>query len=403
MSEDFENLHYQLYLAYYAARKNKRNTINQLKFEVDLEQNLYKLAKQIITRQYTPKPSIAFMVFKPVKREIFAADFVDRVVHHLLYKAIYSDIEKILIHDTYSCRKNKGTLYGIKRMQKFMRSCTENYQKQAYVLKLDIKGYFMHMHHQIIYEQIISVIKNHNLDLELSTLDYLLKKVIFNDVTQNCRIKGSKKDWVDLPHDKSLFGKPGGVGLPIGNLTSQMFGNLYLNELDHFIKQDLDIKYYGRYVDDMVFMSQDQNKLKTLIPKVNASLNKVGLVLHPKKIYMQSIDKGFLFLGQYIKPYRSYISNRTKHNFYQALGNACTLLFRTEAIAWNDIKSIQSTINSYLGILRHANAFNLMKHGMQRMPGRFYCFFRFVPDRYKIYINQEFWQWHYSLTYQSTN
>jgi len=226
---DFNNLTHQLHLAYYDARKHKRNTQNQLEFELDYDVKLIELAEQIYHRTYQPKPSVVFMVNKPVKREIFAADFSDRVVHHLIYRAIYGDIEKCFINDSYSCRKNKGSLYGIKRATKFIRSATDNYQKQAFILKLDIQGYFMHIKHEVIYQKVLKILdknKTYN-GLSFELIDYLLQKTIFNEVTQNCTLKGSKKDWHGLPKDKSLFGNAKGVGLPIGNLTSQMFGNLH--------------------------------------------------------------------------------------------------------------------------------------------------------------------------------
>ena len=137
----------KLFEAYYKARKNKRNTWNQLKFEFDYEHKLFQLPNEIKRRQYEPRPCIAFIVNKPVKREIFTVDFRDRVAHHLLHQSINHIAERKLIHDTYSCRKGKETLYGIKRIDQFIRSCTNNYQRDAYILKLDISGYFTNMRH----------------------------------------------------------------------------------------------------------------------------------------------------------------------------------------------------------------------------------------------------------------
>lgn len=204
------------------------------------------------------------------------------------------DIEKTFIHDSYSCRQNKGSLYGIKRASKFIRSATDNYQKQAFILKLDVQGYFTHIKHEVIYQKVLKILdrdKTYN-GLSFELVDYLLQKTIFNEVTQNCTLKGSKKDWQGLPKDKSLFGNAKGVGLPIGNLTSQMFGNLYLNDLDHFIKHTLKIKYYGRYVDDMLFVHKDKDYLKSIISKIELKIGQIGLKLHPKKIYLQPYQYG---------------------------------------------------------------------------------------------------------------
>ncbi len=154
--ERFEHLLYQLHLSYLHARKNKRNTNNQLRFEMYQENGLMQLARAIYERKYTPKPCIAFIIHKPVMREIFVADFTDQIIHHLLYRCIYHIIDKKLINGTYSCRVGKGTLYGISRVSKFIRSCSNNYSKETYILKLDIQAYFMNMQHKIIYEKVLA-------------------------------------------------------------------------------------------------------------------------------------------------------------------------------------------------------------------------------------------------------
>lgn len=406
MDASFNNLYHQLYLSYLEARKNKRNTNNQLAFELNLEQNLYQLADQIYTKTYTPKPAIAFVVFKPVQREIFAAHFADRVVHHLIYRCIYQKhIDPFLIHDSYSCRKGKGTLYGIKRASYFMRSCTQNYTKDAYILKLDISGYFMNMSHQILYTKVLAFLKPNQsyLGLEYDVIKYLLQQTIFTNVATNCRIKGSKANWEGLPKEKSLFSKPQGFGLPIGNLTSQIFGNVYLNHLDHYIKTQLHIKYYGRYVDDMIFAHQNKQILKTCIPLIQKELDKIGLTIHPKKIYLQHYTKGVLFLGQYIKPYRKYISNRTKNNFYNAIQQVNTLLLQTFKIPWHTMLKIRALLNSYLGILSHAKTYNLITKAIKRLNLKFHYFFGFTKNYSKAYIKKDYWLWHYTLTYPFLN
>lgn len=183
--ETFDELLYQLHLSYLYARKNKRNTVNQLKFELNQEERIYDLATAIFNRKYEPMPSIAFIIEKPVKREIFAADFTDRIIHHFIYRCIYTIIDKKLIYDSYSCRIGKGTLFGINRVQHFIRSCSQNYSKETYILKLDIKAYFMNMNHQLIYEKVLNLLpKNKGMFLGISrdTLLYLLKKTVFNSV-----------------------------------------------------------------------------------------------------------------------------------------------------------------------------------------------------------------------------
>jgi RNA-directed DNA polymerase len=372
-----DNLTLNLFKAYYSARKNKRNTNNQLRFEINYESELLRLANEIANRNYQTSPSIAFIVDKPVTREVFAADFRDRVVHHLLYQAINPVIERRFIHDSYSCRKGKGTLYGVKRADGFICSCSRNYHCDAWVLKLDIEGYFMNMRHQILWnktEKMLGAAKSF-LGLRRDLVNYLLQKVIFHNTKKRCIFKSRKAKWDNLPNSKSLFYAPKGTGLPIGNLTSQLFGNVYLNNLDHYIKDELKVKYYGRYVDDMLFVHSSKAYLKNIVPKIKKHLP-WGMRVHPRKIYLQHYTKGVLFLGQYIKPYRRYISRRTKANFYQAIVRINQLFSAGSSnLSERDKKNIQTTLNSYTGICKQANTYNLVKRMFERLDRAFYSVF----------------------------
>jgi hypothetical protein len=405
--EKFEHLLYQLHLSYLQARKNKRNTHNQLRFEICQEEGLMQLAKAIYERKYTPKPCIAFIINKPVMREIFAADFIDRVVHHLLYRCLYPIIDRKLINDTYSCRVGKGTLYGINRVSKFIRSCSSNYSKETYILKLDIQAYFMNMQHQIIYDKVLDMLpvkKQNYLGISEKTILYLLEQTIFNPIKENCCIKGNHNDWNGLPPSKSLFHYPNNMGLPIGNLTSQIFGNIYMNDFDHYVKKDLGIKYYGRYVDDMVFVHNDKKHLQSLIPKLSDFLlSTLHLTIHPNKIVLVNANEGIQFLGQIIKPYRNYVSNRTKNNFYQAIQQINKIMEVVPEFSWQQLCDIRTVLNSYLGILQHANTFNLRKAMMGKLKRRFYNFFYMSKNLDKVIINEDFWLWHFTPTYQFIN
>ncbi len=404
--ETFEHLLFQLYLSYFQARKNKRNTHNQLRFEMYQEEGLMQLAKDIYQRKYTPKPCIAFIIHKPVMREIFAADFTDRIVHHLLYRCIYPIIDRKLINDTYSCRVGKGTLYGINRVEHFIRSCSENYIKPTFILKLDVQAYFMNMQHQIIYDKVVAMLpqqKQNYLGISTNTVLYLLRQTIFNAVAQNCRIKGSRSDWNGLPASKSLFHYPANTGLPIGNLTSQVFGNVYLNDFDHFVKRTLKIKHYGRYVDDMIFVHNDKDYLLQIIPQIQAEMGKVGLSVHPNKIVLVDAKEGIPFLGHIIKPYRNLVSNRTKNNFYQAIQRINQIMADVSLIEWKQLCDIRATLNSYLGIMQHANTFNLRKAMLGKLNKRFNNFFYMSAKYDKVIIDKEFWIWHFSLNYRFTS
>jgi len=245
---------YELFEAYFNCRSNKRRTNNALAFEVDYENNLIKLLKEINSGLYNPGKSIAFIVIKPVKREIFAANFRDRIVHHLIINKLNPLFEKEFIHDSFACRVGKGIHYGIRRVDHFIRTCSQNYTKDCFILKLDIKAFFMSINRGLLFEKLNKFIveKYHKPD-QFLIID-LCRKVIYHDPANHYIIKGDKLDWDNLPRDKSLFYTPDNCGLPIGNLTSQVFANFYMNSFDHLIKHNLKIRYYGRYVDDFVMI-----------------------------------------------------------------------------------------------------------------------------------------------------
>jgi hypothetical protein len=303
------------------------------------------------------------MVQKPVKREIFAADFRDRVVHHLIYSYISPIFEKIFINDSYSCRKGKGTHYGIKRIDHFIRSCSQNYRQDCYILKLDIRGYFMAMNRNLLYEKVKrELLKRKNgIEFDFNLVLYLIEKTIYNDPTNSCHIKGKKEDWQGLPTTKSLFHAKANCGLPIGNLTSQLFGNVYLNDFDHFVKRDLGIRYYGRYVDDFVLVHSSKHYLQNCIEHIRTYLKEIlYLDLHPDKVYLQHYSKGVQYLGAIVKPHRIYVANRTKGNFYEAIGKQ-NRIARDHKPTKEDQKAFQSSMNSYLGIMKHYKTYKLRK------------------------------------------
>jgi RNA-directed DNA polymerase len=257
-----------LFEAYFQCRKNKRNTHNAIAFEVDYEHNLMQLVEELNNGSYQPGRSIAFIVNNPVKREIFAADFRDRVLHHWLIGKLNPFFEQVFINDSYACRTGKGTHFGIKQVDSFIKACSNNYKTDCYILKLDIAGFFMHINRSILFKRLQQfILRNYQAEDKTLVLD-ICEKLIFNNPAENCIIKGKRNDWNGLPKNKSLFHSPPGCGLPIGNLTSQVFANFYLNAFDHFIKTILGIRYYGRYVDDFVIVHQNKEFLKSLIPKI---------------------------------------------------------------------------------------------------------------------------------------
>lgn len=353
----------EIFQAYFECRKNKRYTANALAFEIDYEHNLVKLCEEINNGTYQIGRSIAFIVDNPVKREIFAADFRDRVVHHLIIGKLNHLFERQFIYDSYSCRIGKGTHFGIQRVNKFIRQCSKNYTKDCYILKLDLQGFFMSINKNILFEKLEQFIKEKykHKQADKDLIIKLCKQIIYNDPTKNCIIKGSKSDWNDLPETKSLFHSQPNCGLPIGNLTSQVFANFYMDTFDHFVKHDLKVRFYGRYVDDFVIVHEDKEYLKNLIPRLAGFLkSELQTTIHPKKIYLQYYSKGVKFLGTVILPNRIYIANRTKGNFYNAIEKQ-NQIARDHKPTKEEQQSFQSSMNSYLGIMKHYKSYKLRK------------------------------------------
>lgn len=346
-----------LFIAYYDCRKNKKNTINAKKFEMNYEKNIFILSEEIKNKTYEIGKSVVFIVKKPVKREIFAADFRDRVVHHFLINKLNKLFEDEFIVDSYACRKNKGTLFGINRIFNFIKECSENYKKDCFILKMDIQGFFMNIDKNILNKILIEFIENKYKKEDKETVLFLTDKILKNNPRNNCIVKGKKNDWVNLPKNKSLFGVPEHCGLPIGNLTSQIFANMYLNLFDKYIKNELNIEFYGRYVDDFILIHKDKDFLLSIKPKIKEFLEEnLHLILHPKKTYFQNYKKGVLFLGAFLLPKRIYIKNNLKGNIFWRIKKFNNDINNIEK---NKLEEIVSVVNSYMGLFSKFNTYKL--------------------------------------------
>jgi len=219
----------------------------------------------------------------------------------------------------------------------------------------------MGINKNILFEKLEHFIKEKYSAPDLELIVELCNKIIFNNPTKNCIIKGKSSNWCDLPDTKSLFHSKTDCGLPIGNLTSQIFANFYMDIFDHYIKHDLKIRYYGRYVDDFVIVHENKEYLKNLIPKLSDFLqSNLQACIHPKKIYLQHYSKGVKFLGAVILPNRIYIANRTKGNFYHAIDkhNRKANDHKPEKI---EQQAFLSSMNSYLGIMKHYKTYKLRR------------------------------------------
>lgn len=328
LAQDFTLLQ-DLFRAYYDARRHKRKTHSQLAFEIDLERNVIDLYYELRDRTYRPSSSICFIITDPKKREVFASSFRDRVVHHLYYNYVVGYCDKQFINDSYSCRVGKGTLFGIKRLEHHIRSVSDNYQQEAYVLKLDLLGYFMSISRELlrirVHGMLQPFLESRDVSVEKANfIRWLTDVICLKNPLDACRIRGERSDWCGLPPSKSLWHSPQGVGLPIGDLTSQLFSNIYLNDLDRYVVDTLGFVHYGRYVDDFYLLDRSKERLQVAVNQINTFLSGLGMTLHPNKIILQPVSlpsyqqrvPALEFLGALVYPYYRHCTRRTTAKYH---------------------------------------------------------------------------------------
>lgn len=295
--------------------------------------------------------------------------FPDRVVHHLYFNYTHRLYEATFIRDSYSCIEGRGTLDGITRLSYYIRRESLNYQREVYILKLDIRGYFMHINRQRLLDICLATLNKmatHRLPkdmqaegvmtweqaLDMDFIRWLTELIVMLDPKTSCIRAMPIEAWEGLDASKSLFTTPEGCGLPIGNLTSQLFSNVYLNILDQFMKRVLHCRCYGRYVDDFYVVSPDREWLLSLVPRVRAFLkSELGLDLHMGKVHIAKMSQGVEFLGAYILPYRILMSNDTVGRIRKKLTD----------MSFADLEKVERSVNSYLGIMSHTASYNLRR------------------------------------------
>ena len=362
--------------AYYDCRKNKRKTASALVYEMDYESRLIALRDRVNTRTYQPGKSICFVVTRPRYREVFAASFEDRIIHHYIALRLEPLFEQVFCPYTYNCRKEKGQLYGINTLKQQIIECSDNYTTDCYIMKLDLSGFFMSIDKQILARLIDCFILDRYTGEDIEDLRYLCRVVIFHQPEKNCERHSPARYWDYLPPNKSLFTNGEGKGIAIGNLFAQLFANFLLNGLDWYL-EELGIKYHGRYVDDFYCIHRDKAVLLSAVPKIRAKLGEYGLTLNEKKFYLQHYTKGVQFTGSIVKPRRSYTCNNTITNFVAAirrLNNAKDLRQAEHAV---------NSINSYLGLLRHNNEYNTRKRVLKMIESQAYEYV-YIKKNYSI-------------------
>lgn len=341
-----------LYRAYRDARRHKRRRDYQLRFERDIEMELVSLRDTILAGRYHPGPSTCFIIHDPKMREVFAAQFRDRVVHHLLYNYIAPLLIPTFIRDSYSCIPGRGTHDGIYRLEESIRRESCNYSRSCYILKLDIQGYFMHINRQRLFEISINALEPFREKLDYKLVKYLMEVIILDDPTKNCHRRGPIADWDGLPDSKSLFHSPPGCGLPIGNLTSQLFSNVYMDVFDKYMVSLVGEGRYGRYVDDAYVVGSSPAELRRIIPMADNFLqSRLGLSLSRNKIAIFSAYRGVEFLGAYLKPFRRYVGSR------------CLKRMEGKMASWkrHSPEHPEQSINSFLGITSHYRSYNIRR------------------------------------------
>jgi len=295
--------------------RGKRKRKDVAIFQLHFMDNILLLHQELRNETYHHGGYKAFKINDPKPRDIHKASVHDRLVHHAIYRKIYPFFDRLFIYDSYSCRIKKGTHRAVNRFQYFSSKVSKNNTKTCWVLKCDIKKFFANIDHKIFNNILAKYIKDEN------TLG-LLSQIIDSFNMQ----------------DKI------GVGLPLGNLTSQLFVNIYMNEFDQFMKRELKVKFYIRYADDFVIFSRDKIFLEKLVLEIAEFLEKhLKLQLHPDKLSIETISSGIDFLGWVIFPKHIILRTKTKKRMFHRLGK----------------NSNSQRLASYLGLLSHGNTFGL--------------------------------------------
>ncbi len=295
--------------------KGKRNKKDVREFQFNLFNNILDLHKDLEEKIYCHGGYDAFNISDPKPRNIHKASVRDRLLHHAIYRILYPYFDKKFITDSYSCRLNKGTHKAMNRFREFSYKVSKNNTKQCWVLKCDIRKFFASIDQEIL----MNILKKHISDTEII---WLLEKVIES-------------------FDSDIVGK----GLPLGNLTSQLLVNIYMNEFDQYMKQELRVKYYIRYADDFIVTTIYRSELEQLLMEIKSFLNdNLKLSLHPNKVSIKTLASGIDFLGWvHFTNYRVLRTN-TKKRMFKKLA---------------DKNYQKETLQSYLGLLKHGNTWNI--------------------------------------------
>lgn len=374
-----------IFEAYFDCRKNKSGKESAIEFEVDYENNLIGLWRDVNNKTYRPSQSIAFIVTKPRRREIFAANFRDRVLHHYIDLRLRPLIEGTLIDETCNNRVGKGTFACVKYVERFIREESENYTQDCYICKMDMQGFFMSISKSKLIKLTVEFTRNNYAGDDLEDLIWLIEVILGDSPEKNCILRSPSSEWDKLDKNKSLFYIDDDLGIPIGNLISQLLVNFYLNEFDHYVREDLGFDKYTRYVDDFCIVSKDKERLLNSIPMMREKLNEIGVTLHPNKFYFQHYTKGVEVVGSVIMVNRIYLHNRTVNNAFRAINE----INKLKACVSN-IERVQSVVNSYLGFMKHSASFNLRYELVGMLHRKWWKYFYTNGSKNKISVHKKY-------------
>lgn len=295
-----------------------------MKFEWQLEENIFALHHLLRARHYHHGPYEAFYIQDPKQRLIHKATVQDRVLHHAIFKVLNPIFEPTFIAHSYSCRIDKGTHKGVISLSNMLRKVSKNNTGACFALKCDVRKFFASVDQNIL----INILERKIAD---KTMLSLLRKIVYS-------------------FDKAEPRK----GLPIGNLTSQLFANVYMNEFDQFIKHELRVKHYVRYTDDFVIVSDNTDYLYSLLPRIRKFLSdKLALNLHPNKVSVRKYSQGIDFLGYVILPHHIKLRTKTKRRMLRVLDQKIEE-YNSDEIS---TKTFNQTLQSYYGVLSHADSY----------------------------------------------
>ena len=319
-----------LFLAWDEFKRGKQHKKDVQRFEWNLEENIFKLYRELKNKTYQHGPYESFYIHDPKQRHIHKALVSDRILHHAIFAVINPIFEQTFISTSFSCRVDFGVHKGVGKFGKMVRKISQNGFRRCFVLKCDIRKFFDTIDHNILLE----VIKKRVQD---NSATWLLEEIIRSFTS---------------PH----FKPPRHKGLPIGNLTSQLFANIYMNVFDQFMKHRLGVKYYARYTDDFVIVADNEEYLLGLIPIITTFLkNTLELELHPNKILIRKLGQGVDFLGYITFLKHRLLRSKTKRRIMAKLQRRINE-YRAGLISEF---TLNQSVQSYLGVMSHANTHNL--------------------------------------------